>query len=325
MRMETIRPILIGSANALPHLDAAMDLLQANNDALDAVISVVSGVEADPNDMTVGLGGLPNEEGRVQCDACVMHGPSRGAGAVAGLSDIVQAAQAARLVMEHTDHVLLAGEDAGRFAKKMGLKQSSLLTEEARARWEAWRADPQRETDWIDPLQRIPGGHHAGRGPQPAHEAFGGTVGCVGLDLRGDLSGAVTTSGLPWKIPGRVADSAVPGAGLYVNNKIGACTSTGRGEANIKTCGCFLAVTLMGQGLSPEEAGLEVCRRVVENTTEPYLLDELGRPAFNINYYLVNKRGQYGAVSMWSGRQYAVHDGQRSRLRETTWLYERKD
>ena len=154
---------------------------------------------------------------------------------------------------------------------------------------------------------------------------YHGTINCNAVNEKGDISGVTTTSGLSFKIPGRVGDSPIIGAGLYVDNDVGACGSTGRGEANLKACASFMVVEYMRQGLSPEEAGLRVLKRISENTVEPYLKDEAGRPNFHLLFYVINKKGEFAGVSMFSGRQYAVHDGKMNRLCDAAYLYEAKD
>ncbi|HVS12319.1 MAG TPA: N(4)-(beta-N-acetylglucosaminyl)-L-asparaginase [Thermoanaerobaculia bacterium] len=314
-------PVVVSSANGLRAIERAMDLLRAGEDTLEAVVSGVNLVEEDPEDTSVGYGGLPNEDGVVQLDASVMHGPTRGAGAVAAIEEILHPSRVAKQVMEHTDHVLLVGRDATRFAVKMGHQTQNLLTPEARERWLEWKRGLSDRDDWIDPAERLPA--VAATGPETERDH--GTINCNAIDAKGDISGVTTTSGLAWKIAGRVGDSPILGAGLYVDNQVGACGSTGRGEANLKTCASFLAVELMRQGLSPEEAGLRVLQRIAENTVEPYLLDEQGRPNFQVNFYLLDKRGRFAGVAMWSGASFAAHDGQANRLYASAYLYRRPE
>ncbi len=297
-----------------------MEMLRDGADTLDAVVAGVNIVEEDPNDMTVGYGGLPNEAGVVQLDSSVMHGPTHGAGSVAALENIVNPSKVAKLVMERTDHVLLVGEGALRFAVAMGFEQQDLLTDRAREVWMKWKRTLSDRDDWIDPAERLPGGKKSAALDIP-HTY--GTINCNAVDANGDISGVTTTSGLSFKIPGRVGDSPIIGAGLYVDNTVGACGSTGRGEANLKTCASFLAVEFMRGGASPEEAGLKALQRIAENTTEPYLLDDAGRPNFDVKFYTVNKKGEFAGVAMWSGAQFAAHDGNENKLRDCAYLYKR--
>ncbi|GAB4128884.1 MAG: N(4)-(beta-N-acetylglucosaminyl)-L-asparaginase [Acidobacteriota bacterium] len=316
------RPVVIASANGLSATAKAMELLQQGADTLDAVVAGVNLVEEDPNDTSVGYGGLPNEDGVVQLDASVMHGPTRGAGAVAALEGIKTPSRVAKLVMERTNHVLLVGEGALRFALAMGFQKENLLTDQARELWLEWKRQLNPRDNWIDPQDRLP------RDWSPARRAAWrratltwGTINCNAVNQKGEISGVTTTSGLAYKIPGRVGDSPIIGAGLYVDNDVGACGSTGRGESNLKTCASFLAVEYMRQGLSPQEAGLRVLQRIAEHTVEPYLLDSRGRPRFHLQFYLVNKRGEFAGVSLWEGKKFAAHDGTENRLYDCAYLF----
>jgi len=319
------RPAVVSSMNGLRATEKAMAMLRDGADTLDAVIAGVNIVEADPNDMTVGYGGIPNEAGVVQLDASVMHGPTNGAGAVAALEGIMHPSKVAKLVMERTDHVLLVGEGALKFALAMGFEKQDLLTDEARERWLQWKQDLDEDDDWINPEDRLPKSMTTEqRAAAKKIERSYGTINCNAIDTEGNLSGVTTTSGLFYKIPGRVGDSPIIGAGLYVDNAVGACGSTGRGEANLKTCASFLAVEFMRQGNSPEQAGLKALERIAEFTTEPYLLNEEGRPNFNVKFYLVNKKGEFAGVSMWAGpsAKYAAHDGEKNSIRDCAYLFE---
>lgn len=320
------RPVVISSYNGLAATEEAMRRLRAGEDTLDAVLAGVGIVEADPEDTSVGYGGLPNENGVVQLDASVMHGPTNGAGSVGCLEEIMHPAQVARDVMQKTDHVLLVGEGALQFAVAMGHERQDLLTDRAREIWMRWKRELSDRDDWIDPEERLPKSISAPDRTAAAHMLRDyGTINCNAVNEKGEISGVTTTSGLAFKIPGRVGDSPIIGAGLYVDNAVGACGSTGRGEANLKSCASFLTVEFMRAGHSPEEACLRTLARVAEKTTEPYLLDEEGRPNFQLKFYAVNKAGEYGSACMWSGSgaQYAVHDGRENRLRESAYRYRR--
>ncbi len=313
---------VISSANGLRATAKAMELIQKGGDTLDAVVAGVNIVEEDPEDRSVGYGGLPNEEGVVQLDSSVMHGPTRGAGAVAALEGIKTPSRVAKLVMERTDHVLLVGEGALKFALAMGFKNENLLTEESREIWLKWKRELNPDDNWIDPSDRLP------RSATSAErEVFQeimwthGTINCNAINEAGDISGVTTTSGLSYKLPGRVGDSPIIGAGLYVDNEVGACGSTGRGEANIKTCASFMVVEFMRQGYSPEEAGLKVLQRIAENTVEPYLQDSKGRPRFHLLFYALNNKGEFAGVSMYEGRKYAAHDGKENTLHDAAYLF----
>jgi len=317
-------PVVISSRNGIRATEKAMELLRKGADTLDAVVAGVNIVELDPEDRSVGYGGLPNEEGVVQLDASVMHGPTRGAGAVSCLEGIKTPSRVAKLVMERTDHVLLTGTGALQFAISMGFKYEELLTDSARETWLDWKRQLNPSDNWINPEDRIPAALIAGGGRSIGDAVeMHGTINCSAVNEQGDISGVTTTSGLPFKIPGRVGDSPIIGAGLYVDNQVGACGSTGRGEANLKTCASFMAVEFMRQGLTPEEAGIRIMKRIVENTTEPYLLADNGNPKFNLNFYLLNRKGEYAGVALYEGGTYAVHDGGENRIRESAGLLKR--
>jgi len=311
--------VVIASSNGLRATEKAMELLKQGFDPLEAVIAGVNIVEEDPNDMSVGYGGLPNEEGEVELDASVMHGPTHNAGAVAALRRIKTPSKVAKLVMERCDHALLVGEGALKFAKAHGFKEEDLLTDKAREAWLRWKETLSDRDNWFPPKSE--------KLPQEVRsfvEAYG-TINCLAIDNQGNLAGVTTTSGLAFKLPGRVGDSPIIGAGLYVDNDIGAAGSTGRGEANILNCGSFQVVNFMAQGFSPEEACLKALEKIVQKTKlQPYLLDNDGLPRFSLNFYAVNKKGEYGAACIWSGAYYAVHDGIENRRRESAFLFKRK-
>ena len=301
-------------------------------------MSGVNRVEADPDDRTVGYGGLPNALGVVQLDSQVYHGPTRGVGAVAALEGYVHPSRVAVAVMRYTDHVLLVGRGAARFAAEMGFERTDLLTPGSREEWLEWRAALSEEDDYLTPGESgepVRGFSNPG-GPERSgdEEKVGlldsydgvrpmGTIHCSAVDADGDLSAVTTTSGLFFKVPGRVGDSPLPGCGCYCDNDVGAAGSTGRGEAVIKTVGAHLIVEEMRRGAHPEDACLTALRRIVDWTVEGRLLDETGRPNFNVNYYAINKRGETGAAAIWSGRQHAVNDGNGNRLVDSAYLFER--
>jgi N4-(beta-N-acetylglucosaminyl)-L-asparaginase len=316
------RPIAISSANGLRATERAMELLRQGRDTLVAAVEGNAIIEDDPEDMSVGYGGLPNEEGVVELDASVMHGPTMRAGAVASLSNIKNPGRVAKLVMERTDHVLLVGEGALRFARAMGFQEENLLTERARLAWLRWKTRLSKEDDWLDDeeiRQDFPGIDLS----SPAGETRPtGTVSTLCLNEKGELSGCTTTSGLAWKIPGRVGDSPIIGAGLYVDREIGACGSTGRGEANILVGGARTVVELMRQGRTPEQAILDVLKRVCDQTTPPRLLHRPGRPNFELNFYAIRRDGVYAGGRIYRGGRYAVHDGVQNRLRDSVYLFE---
>jgi N4-(beta-N-acetylglucosaminyl)-L-asparaginase len=313
------RPIVIASANGNRSKDAAgkvcvqkaYEMITGGTDVLDALVTGVNIVELDPEDTSVGYGGLPNADGVVQLDSCCMHGPKKMAGGVAALEGVRTPSLVAKAVMEQTDHHLLVGKGAQEFARNMGFKiEDDLNTERSRGQWLEWkrRIDPSH---WLDPKKRMESGMQAGldmvREGLIDPEHFWGTINCDGVNANGDVCGVTTTSGLAWKIPGRVGDSPILGAGLYVDNEVGAAGSTGRGEANLYNLCSYLIVENMRRGMSPKDAGLEACRRIVKNT-EKRLQNNRGEPSFGINFYVVNKAGEHAGVSMYPGARYAFCD-----------------
>ncbi|MDH5642809.1 MAG: N(4)-(beta-N-acetylglucosaminyl)-L-asparaginase [Gemmatimonadota bacterium] len=300
---------VVASANGLRGVELAGRLLSEGVDTLDAAIEGVKIQELDPNDSSVGYGGLPNEHGVVQLDASCMHGPSRRAGAVGALEGIKTPSVVAKYVLLYTDHIMLVGEGAKRFALSYGFKEEDLLTDESRERWLRWRANRGPDDDWINV------DNDESMIPRQT-----GTINMNAVNTNGDISSVTTTSGLSWKIPGRVGDSPIIGAGQYTDNDVGAAGSTGRGEANIQVCGAFLTVENMRRGMSPTDAALETLRRVVA-TTEPRLLNERGEPNFGLNFYAVNKAGEFGGASIRPTR-YAAFDGRDAAHHDTAYLYE---
>lgn len=310
LRAGAGRAAAVSSSNGLPAVNRAMELVLGGTDTLDAAIEGVKIQELDPADNSVGFGGLPNEDGVVQLDASCMHGPTRRAGAVAALEGIKTPSEVARLVLKYTDHILLVGEGAKRFALSYGFEEENLLTPESRQLWLTWRANRGGDDDWLD----VPENE-----PQVARPT--GTINLNVVNASGDISSVTTTSGLAWKIPGRAGDSPIIGAGQYTDNEIGAAGSTGRGESNIMACGGFLTVEGMRRGLKPTDACLETLKRVVRLT--PPRLMRNGRPAFNLSFYAVNKRGDFGSASLYPA-SYAAHDGKTGALRDTAYLYQRR-
>lgn len=317
------RPVAISSGNGLRSVQKAIDMIAAGADTLEAVVEGVVIVEEDPADNSVGYGGLPNEEGVVELDACVMHGPTCRAGSVASLRNIKTPSRVAKLVLERTDHVMIVGEGALRFAKAHGFEEANLLTEESRKIWLQWKESHDENDDWLPPPE-VPDKDKRSDA-QKAVPYHHGTINCCAVDAAGNLSGVTTTSGLSWKIPGRVGDSPIIGAGLFVDNTVGAAGATGRGEACIKICGAHTVIEAMRHGMSPQEACLEALRRVVQTTTEARLKRKDGRPNFDLTFYALAKDGRYGAASMWSGKQFAVHAEGKSRLERCAALYERPE
>lgn len=313
-RSQAARPCVVASGNGMRAVQRAYDLIQQGMDTLDAVVEGVKIQELDPNDQSVGYGGLPNMDGVVQLDASCMHGPTKRAGAVGCLEGIKTPSEVAKLVLKYTNNVMLVGEGAQRFAQSYGFQLENLLTEASRQAWLRWRANRDAGDDFLDVPTNEP---IWTAGSRPT-----GTINCDAVNARGEISSVTTTSGLAWKIPGRVGDSAIIGAGQYTDNDVGAAGSTGRGESNIKVCGGYMTVEGMRRGLAPTDACLETLRRVLA-TTEVRLLGADGRPTFDLNFYAVNKRGQFGSAAIFSGARYAVHEGTEARLVDGAFLFER--
>jgi N4-(beta-N-acetylglucosaminyl)-L-asparaginase len=322
------RPIIISSANGLHALDKGMDILKKGGDTLDAAVAVVTVVEDDPNDDSVGYGGLPNEEGEVELDAGVMHGPTHRAGSVASVRRIKNVARLAQTVMEKTNHVMIVGDGARRFAVAEGFEEMNLLTEHSRKIWLAWKASSSLNwrpgidsPEWKEHLATIFDGDEAKMAYAErviAHPPTG-TIPCMAVNEKGDISATTTTSGLSWKIPGRVGDSPIIGAGCCVDNEVGAAGSTGKGEENIKISGGHTIIEMMRRGKSPEEACLEALARIARN----YGNNKKKLATFHIFFYALNKGGVHGAASLWRNHYsdkghsvYAVHDGTQARLAE---------
>lgn len=320
---RTVRPVVIsdysgfefkngGSENAV---ERAFRLIAKGDDVLDSLIAGVNIPELDPLETGIGYGALPNADGVVQLDASCMHGPKKRAGGVAAIEGVRAPSLVAKAVMEYTDHHLLAGKGAQEFARAMGFTiEDDLNTENSRRLWLEWRRrlDPSR---WLDP-------NSPARKPRPKHErdpgdaglaaaksmvrdglipegSFWGTINCNGIGPNGDICSVTTTSGLAWKIPGRIGDSPVLGAGLYVDNDIGAAGSTGRGEANLYNLSSYLVVESLRRGMAPKDAGMEALKRIRSNTIEARLLNAKGNPNFNIRFFVLDKQGRHAGVAMY--------------------------
>jgi N4-(beta-N-acetylglucosaminyl)-L-asparaginase len=307
---------LVGSQNTKKRaLELAHELHAKGTPLLDAIVKGINTVEDDPSDHTVGLGGMPNEDGVVELDASVMDGRTGLSGAVASVQDIRNPASVALLVMRYTDHCLLVGPGAKRFAKEHGFKEENLLTEDAREAWLYWKATLSDKDD------RFP--KEVASLPKDVKAWFGitGTVNACGLDKDGHLSGCTSTSGLAFKIPGRVGDSPIIGAGLYVDDDAGAAGSTGRGEANIITLGSAMVVEAMRRGAHPTDAAKEALERVVRFTKAPHLRRADGKPDFQLKFYAIDKRGRTGSFGMYAGEQYAMCDDGGARLVDCPGLF----
>ncbi len=315
-----IKPLVISSANGNHYknggpvtcVQKAFTMITQGNDVLDSLIAGVNIVELDPLDDSVGYGGLPNAEGVVQLDSSCMHGPKKQAGAVASIEGVRTPSLVAKAVMEMTDHHLIVGKGAQDFARNMGFKiEDDLNTPNSRNLWLDWkrRIDPSH---YLDPKKRAEAGRRAAAEMLAEGllrpESIYGTINCDGINSKGEICGVTTTSGLSWKIPGRVGDSPILGAGLYVDGSVGAAGSTGRGEANLYGLCSFLIVDEMRRGAHPRDAGMEALKRIKSNTVEKRLLNSRGMPNFYVNFYILNARGEYAGVTMYqeSNSKFAI-------------------
>jgi N4-(beta-N-acetylglucosaminyl)-L-asparaginase len=334
------RNIVISSSNGTNCCNLAWGLIQRGGDTLDAVVRGVNLNELDPEDNSVGYGGLPNEDGVVELDASVMHGPTRRAGSVASIQNIKTPSKVAKLVMERSDHIMLVGKGALEFAKRHGFQEENLLTEKSRLAWLVWREslrDGKGNGNWGPGLSAPDKDKKSGLGRPEwmewaqyvARNPPTGTINCLALNAKGEMSGVTTTSGLAWKIAGRVGDSPIIGAGLYVDQDVGAAGSTGRGEENIRICGAHSVVESMRRGMGPQEACLDALKRVVRNFNSDMAKLEQVR----LNFYALRKDGEHGAASLWrhadrDGKpqpaRYVVNDSGQSRFVEAGFLYEKK-
>lgn len=307
------RPVVIASANGNQFTNGgprtcvveAFERLVRGEDVLRALVAGVNIVELDPQDDSVGYGGLPNADGVVQLDASCMHGPSGRAGAVAAIEGVRTPSLVAQAVAEQTDHHLLAGAGAQEFARRLGFRiEDDLNTEHSRRLWLEWkrRIDPDH---WLDPDKRGAAGSAARDemvrlGLLHVEHAWG-TINCNGVNAKGELAGVTTTSGLAWKIPGRVGDSPILGAGLYVDGEVGAAGSTGRGEANLAGLSAFFIVEQLRRGATPKDAAMEALKRVRARATEKRLLDERGLPRFQVKFYVLDRQGDWCGAALRGG------------------------
>ncbi|HEY1220433.1 MAG: N(4)-(beta-N-acetylglucosaminyl)-L-asparaginase [Bryobacteraceae bacterium] len=345
--------VVISSANRLNGgvncCAKAMELIKAGSDTLDAVVAGVNIVELDPRDSSVGYGGLPNEDGVVQLDASVVHGPSRRMGAVGALEGIKTPSKVAQRVMEDTDHMMLVGAGALKFAKAEGFQEENLLTEESRLQWLVWKRslrDRDGHNNWGPGLDAPPEQQKAAyiqelkrefpwaseelllEALENAYHPPHGTINCIALNEKGEMSAVTTTSGLAWKISGRVGDSPIVGGGLWLDQDVGGAGSTGRGEENLRVCGAHTVVENMRHGMAPKEAALDALERVARNFNN----DRKRLEAIDLKFYALRQDGEYAGASLWNkssveakqGAQFAVctSDGG-SRQENSAFLYAR--
>jgi L-asparaginase/N4-(beta-N-acetylglucosaminyl)-L-asparaginase len=283
-------PIVLSTwKHGIPANDAAWKILKNGGSALDAVETGAKVPEADPESSSVGFGGLPDEQGKVTLDACIMDHTGN-CGSVAFIQNIKHPISVARKVMEETKHVMLAGEGARQFAVSKGFEEMDLLTDVSRKKWEEWKKKQFKQT------------------PHDTHD----TISVLAQDAKGDLSGACTTSGWAYKLHGRVGDSPIIGAGLYVDNEIGCAAATGLGEEVIKTTGSFLVVELMRQGYEPTKACEEALRRVIKRHN--------GNPDFQIAYIAIRKDGLIGSACLKWTFEYALAQEKKNKLYKTVGL-----
>ncbi len=288
-------PLVIATWPNVPASQKAMDILKTGGTALDAVEAGVRLVESDPENQSVGLGGLPDRDGNVTLDACIMDQDGN-CGSVCFLQNIKHPISVARKVMEETPHVILAGNGAFQFALSKGFKKENLLTEKSKLKWEEWKKNSQYK-----PIINVEN-----------HD----TIGMLAIDQKGNISGACTTSGLAYKLAGRVGDSPIIGAGLYIDNEVGGAAATGMGEAVLKSLGSFLVVELMRQGRSPQEA----CKEAIER-----IINKQNYKEFQVGYVAVNKKGEYGAYCIQSGFQYSVVNREEERVEDAKYFVEYKE
>ena len=343
------KPVVVSSANAFNGgvncCARAMVLIKGGSDTLDAVIAGVNIVELDPRDTSVGYGGLPNEDGVVELDASCIHGPTRRGGAVGALRGVKTPSKIAQLVLAETEHMMLVGEGALRFAKAYGYQEEDLLTDRSRLAWRMWKRemrDRNGHTNWesitdAPPKKKIAELKKAFPGVdddtlawayQVAVEPPHGTINCIALNEKGEMSAVTTTSGMAWKIAGRCGDSPIIGGGLWLDQDVGGAGSTGRGEENLRVCGAHTVVENMRHGMSPKESILDTLKRVSRNFDND--LDRLAQ--IDLSFYALRKDGEYAAGSLWDRTkpgaptaQFAVctADG-KSRQEESIFLLARK-
>lgn len=296
--------IMSSGSHGLKANEHGWKILSKGGSSLDAVEKGANAIESDPEDLGVGYGGLPNEEGVVQLDASIMHGPDHNAGAVAGLEHIENPCSVARLVMERTDHILLVGKGALKFALAHGFKKKDLLTDKAREYWLRWRETLSDRDDWLPPKDLN----------EDIAQTYG-TINVLGMDTQANISGVTTTSGLAYKIPGRVGDSPIIGAGLYVDNEVGAAGATGRGEEVIRTCGSYRVIENMRRGMTPEDACKEAIEWIIKVNKEQH--------NFNVNFLAFNRDGEFGACSVWEGYRFAFCNEEGNKFYQGKFIHKR--
>jgi len=321
------RPVAVASANGLAAVKLAVERMAAGSAPVDAAVAGVAIPEADPEDVSVGYGGLPNEDGVVQLDAAVMDGATMRAGAVAALERIKHPAQVALEVMRRTNRILLVGEGALKFARTHGFVEENLLTERARKIWLFWKENAAPKDDWLpDPKETDdPDIQWFTKKYGDAYFRPTGTIHLSACSPVGQVGCCTSTSGLFFKMAGRVGDSPLVGAGLYCDPDVGSAGGTGHGESNIIAAGAHTVVEFMRAGKSPEAACLATLERVVRNTRVEYLKDDRGRPKNNLALYALTRAGEVGGAALWSGVRYAVcRAGAEAQLADCAYLFKRE-
>lgn len=330
-------PVMISSWNGSPAVTRAALGLAKGEPLLDALVAGITLVEDDPEELSVGYGGLPNEDGIVELDAAIMDGPRHRAGGVAGVRGFRHVSRLALEVLRRTDHTLLVGEGAARFARALGFPEEQLLTDKARRAWLDWKATLSTRDGWlsaeelagdagstfgqalwagnVDPSKNVavPSTTPSST-PAPGNSSTApkvpftyGTIHLSALDASGNLASITSTSGLSYKIAGRVGDTPIVGAGLYTDNAVGSAGATGRGEAVMQVCGASLVVSRMEAGDTPEAACLFTLKRIADRTRERRHLTAKGIPNFNVTLYALRKDGLTGSASMHQGYEHVVH------------------
>jgi N4-(beta-N-acetylglucosaminyl)-L-asparaginase len=315
MPLQQPKPIVVSTwAPNIKANKTAWEILNKGGTALDAVVAGVMIPEADPTDNSVGYGGFPDRDGKVTLDACVMNDKGQ-CGSVFCLEHIMHPVQVARLVMEETPHVQLAGKGALKFALSKGFKKQNLLTPASEKAWKEWlktsKYDPNRSVKELEEKIR---NEKKNDEPLPVALLNHDTIGMVAMDANGNLSGACTTSGMAFKMSGRVGDSPIIGAGLFVDNEVGAATATGVGEEVVKICGAHTVVEMMRNGASPEDACKEAVKRIIKN---------IGSNAkdLQIGFLALNKKGEYGGYSLLNNFTMAIRNEQEEKSVETKSMH----
>ncbi|MCP4132426.1 MAG: N(4)-(beta-N-acetylglucosaminyl)-L-asparaginase [bacterium] len=317
----TTKGAVVIATGYLESVKLVFEKMNTGHAPADAAVAGANLAEVNPDDGSVGLGGLPNEHGVVELDAAVMDGPHHNAGAVAAIRGIMSPSKVAMLVMRRTNHCLLVGEGALQFAKAHGFREENLLTEKSRQMWLEWKENLSDQDQWLPTRKKK---HEQAAGPffGTRLSRMTGTLHISARNASGDFGACTSTSGIAYKIPGRVGDSPLIGDGLYVDNDVGSAGSVGLGEAVILSCGSFAVVERMRAGRSPRQACLDVLERIVDQSRKRGLVDQQKRPVFNVVFYAIAKNGSFGSASIWGGPSYVVADVKGARLEKCAYLFQ---